>query len=103
MSKSVTIIEPTHPGEVLRDEFMEPLGLSARALAARISVPANRITEILKAKRGMTAETAILLSKAFGTSSEFWVNLQSFYDLQTASQNPETLSKARSIEPYEVA
>lgn len=103
MLKSATIIDPVHPGEVLREDFMEPLGLSARALAARLGVPANRITEILNGRRGLTAETAILLSKAFGTTSEFWVNLQSFYDLQTATLNPDTLSKAQAVEPYAFA
>ena len=101
MLKSVIIIDPVHPGEILREEFMQPFNLSARALAGRIGVPPNRVTEIVNGKRNVTAETAILLSKAFGTSSEFWMNLQSFYDLQSASLNSEMMARAEQIEPLE--
>jgi addiction module HigA family antidote len=67
------------PGEVLR-EFMVPLGLSARALARELGVPSNRITAILSGTRGVTAEAAILLGERFGTSAEFWCNLQVMHD-----------------------
>ena len=77
-------IGPVTPGEVLREEFMSPLGLSARALAREINVPSNRITEILAGGRSITAETAILLSERFGTSAEFWLNLQMMHDLEEA-------------------
>ena len=73
-----------HPGEILREEFLLPLGMSARALAREIAVPANRITEIIKEERDVTADTAIRLGKFFGTSAEFWVNLQTAYDLAKA-------------------
>jgi antitoxin HigA-1 len=69
-------IGPVTPGEVLREEFMIALGLSARALAHEINVPSNRITAILAGERAVTAETAILLGERFGTSAEFWLNLQ---------------------------
>ena len=73
----------THPGEVLREEFMEPLGLSANALAMDLHVPATRIGEIIRAgkPRSVTADTAIRLGRYFGTTAEFWLNLQDGYDL----------------------
>jgi addiction module HigA family antidote len=72
------------PGEVLREEFMAPLGLSGRALARELGVPSNRITEIVAGGRAVTAETAILLGERFGTSAEFWLNLQMAHDLEEA-------------------
>lgn len=72
------------PGEVLRAEFMEPAKLSARALARTLSVPPNRVTAILNGERAVTAETAILLGRRFGTSAEFWMNLQTAHDLEAA-------------------
>jgi addiction module HigA family antidote len=72
------------PGEVLRAEFMEPLGLSARGLARDLDVPTNRITEIINGKRAVSATTAILLGRRFGTTAEFWLNLQTAHDLEQA-------------------
>ena len=72
------------PGEVLRIEFMEPLKLSARALAADIDVPANRITEIVNGERAITSDTAVRLGLRLGTSAEFWMNLQASHDLEEA-------------------
>lgn len=80
-------IGPVPPGDVLRHDFMEPLGLSARALAREMGVPSNRITAILAGDRGVSAETAILLSERFGTSAEFWLNLQMMHDLEEARQH----------------
>ena len=77
-------IGPVTPGEVLREEFMVPLGLSGRALARELGVPSNRITEIVAGERAITAETAILLGERFGTSAEFWLNLQMADDLEAA-------------------
>jgi antitoxin HigA-1 len=77
-------IGPVTPGEVLREEFMTPLGLSGRALARELGVPSNRITEIVAGERAITAETAILLGKRFKTSAEFWLNLQTAHDLEEA-------------------
>jgi antitoxin HigA-1 len=76
----------THPGEVLREEFMKPLGLSANALALALRVPATRIGDILRAEkpRAVSADTAIRLARYFGTSPEFWLNLQAAYDLSRA-------------------
>lgn len=72
------------PGEVLREEFLTPLGISARALARDIDVPANRVTEILNGERAITADTALRLASRFGVSAEFWMNLQSAHDLEKA-------------------
>ena len=74
-----------HPGEILKDEFLEPYALSANRLAKALSIPTNRITEIVNGDRGITGETAILLGHAFGMSPEFWLNLQSRYDLDLAN------------------
>ena len=77
-------IGPVTPGDVLREDFMVPLGLSARGLAREMGVPSNRITAILPGERRVTAETAILLGERFGTSAEFWMNLQTAHDLEEA-------------------
>ena len=77
-------IGPVLPGDVLREDFMVPLGLSARALAHALGVPSNRITAILGGTRRVTAETALLLAERFGTSAEFWLNLQMMHDLEAA-------------------
>ena len=71
----------THPGEILREEFMVPLGLSANALATALRVPATRIGEIIKESRAVTADTALRLGRYFGTTPQFWLNLQSAHDL----------------------
>lgn len=86
LSKDVTgeVIPAVTPGDVLREEFLQPMGLSARALARDIGVPANRITEILNGARAVTAPTALLLARRFGTSAEFWMNLQTAHDLEQA-------------------
>jgi addiction module HigA family antidote len=72
------------PGEILRDEFMEPLGLSGRALAAEPGIPANRVTDIVAGRRAITAETALLLAERFGGTAEFWLGLQMAFDLEQA-------------------
>ena len=74
------------PGDVLRHEFMQPLGLSARAVARDLGVPVTRITEILHNQRSVTAETALRLSRRFGTSPEFWLGLQAAHDLEVARE-----------------
>ena len=72
---------PTHPGEILLEEFLNPLGRSQVAFAGHIGVPVQRVNEIVRGKRGITPESAWLFAEAFGTSPEFWLNLQSKYDL----------------------
>ena len=78
-------LHPVHPGEVLSEEFLKPMGLSQNKLALSISVPPRRINEIVLEKRGITADTALRLAKFFGTSPEFWIGLQSQYDLDIAA------------------
>ncbi|MGM0575072.1 MAG: HigA family addiction module antitoxin [Myxococcota bacterium] len=73
---------PVHPGEILREEFLEPMGLTAYALAKAIKVPAPRIYSIAGEKRGITADTALRLARYFGTTAEFWMGLQAQYDLE---------------------
>lgn len=72
---------PTHPGEILLEEFLIPLGITQVHLASHIGVPVQRVNELVRGKRGVTPETAWLLSKAFDTSPEFWLNLQASFDL----------------------
>ena len=86
---------PTHPGEILLAEFLEPLGMTQVALAKAIQIPIQRVNEIVRRKRGITPETAWLLAKAFGTSPRFWMNLQSNYDLvvQRPSKKLEALER----------
>jgi antitoxin HigA-1 len=91
-------IGPVLPGEVLREEFMAPLGLSGRALARELGVPSNRITEIIAGERAITAETAILLAERFGTTAEFWLNLQTAHDLEMARQR---LKPKHPLEGYQ--
>jgi len=75
---------PTHPGEVLREEYLVPLGLSARGLAKQLGVPANRVTEIMRGERDVTADTAIRLARFFRTDPRFWLNLQAAHDISKA-------------------
>jgi addiction module HigA family antidote len=74
----------SHPGEVLGEEFLAPLGMSVNALAMALRVPATRIGAIVKQERAVTADTALRLGRFFGTSAEFWMNLQAMYDLTKA-------------------
>ena len=75
-------LNPIHPGEILAEEFLEPLEISQYRLAKDVSVPARRINEIVHGKRGISADTALRLARYFGTSERFWINLQSHYDLE---------------------
>jgi len=77
-----TIMQPVHPGEILLEEFLKPLGVSQYQLAKDVGVPARRINEIAHGQRRITADTALRLSRYFGTSERFWLNLQSRYDLE---------------------
>ncbi|MGB5556375.1 MAG: HigA family addiction module antitoxin [Paracoccaceae bacterium] len=99
MSKSPTTIEPVHPGEVLKEEFLAEYGLSATAFARRLGVPANRITRLINGEQSVTADTAVMLSAALGTSAEFWLNLQTQHDLERSRADPALTRRAREIEP----
>lgn len=90
-------MRPVHPGEILRDE-LEELGLSANALAHALDVPANRISAIMKGQRGVTADTALRLSRFFGTTPQVWLNLQKTYELRVA-ENASGKQIANSVKP----
>jgi len=77
-------LPPIHPGEILREEFLVPLGMTAHELALALRVPATRINDIVNEKRGITADTALRLSRYFGTTAKFWLNLQASYELEIA-------------------
>lgn len=76
-------IAPVHPGEILREDFLAPLSMSANALAMALHVPATRINDIVRGRRAISPETALRLARYFGTTPEFWANLQATYDLRT--------------------
>ena len=84
--KNVRKLPPIHPGEILKDELDE-LGLSANAMALALRIPANRLTEIINGKRGISADTAMRLARYFGTSAQMWMNLQSYYELEVAEDD----------------
>lgn len=77
---------PIHPGEFLREDFLQPMGLSANALALALRVPVTRISEIVRERRGITADTALRLARYFGTTPDFWMKMQMSYDLAVASR-----------------
>ena len=79
-------IEPVHPGEVLKEEFLDPMGISQYRLAKDIAVPPRRINEIVHCKRSISADTALRLGRYFKMSPKFWINLQSHYDLEIESE-----------------
>jgi addiction module HigA family antidote len=89
-------MRPVHPGEILREDFLTPLGLSANALAVALSVPATRIHEIVNERRGVSADTAERLARYFGGDALSWLNLQATYDLKTLPTRSEIL---RKVEP----
>src|SRR5690242_160281 len=82
MAKKARTIPPVHPGETLREDFLKPLGLSANRLAMELLVPVTRINDIVRGKRAITADTALRLARYFGTTPQFWMNLQGNYDLE---------------------
>ena len=86
MPKPKMKLAPVHPGETLREDFLSPLSLSANRLALELHVPVTRINDILHARRSITADTALRLARYFGTTPEFWVNLQAHYDLEMAQE-----------------
>jgi addiction module HigA family antidote len=91
-----------HPGEVLREEFMEPLGLSMNRLALDLHVPMTRISEIVHERRAVTADTALRLGRFFGTSPEFWLNLQARHDLEIARDKKQAKVE-REVRPIKSA
>jgi antitoxin HigA-1 len=96
-------LPPLHPGEVLREQFLAPLGMSAYALAKALHVPVNRITAILAGERAVSADTALRLARFFGTTAEFWMNLQGAHDLELARSEQGTAVAAEVRERSSVA
>jgi antitoxin HigA-1 len=94
-------IAPIHPGEVLLEEFLEPLGVTQHRLAVSIGVPPRRINEIVHGKRRITADTALRLARYFGTSDRFWLNLQTRYDLEV--EKGHLGDKLEAIHPLQSA
>jgi addiction module HigA family antidote len=88
----------SHPGEILGEEFLKPLGMSVNALAMSLRVPATRIGAIVKGERSVTADTALRLARFFGTSAEFWMNLQAMHDL-TKTRKKSGVSIVRDVRP----
>ncbi len=95
------LIEPIHPGEILMEDFIEGFGITQNKLAVSIGVPPRRINEIVHGKRGITADTAIRLARYFGTSEEFWMNLQSNYELRI--ERRALRDQVESITPLQIA
>ena len=97
-SKTTIELNNIHPGEILSEEFLKPMGITPYRLAKDIFVPQTRISEIIRGKRSVTADTAIRLSRYFGTSAEFWMNLQMLYDLENEERNSEeSFSRIRVV------
>lgn len=91
-------MRPIHPGEVLREEFLEPLDMSAHALAQALRVPAPRVNDLVRERRSVTPDTALRLARYFGTTPQFWLNLQASYDLKIALRE-EGKRIEREVEP----
>jgi antitoxin HigA-1 len=91
-------LPPIHPGKILLEEFLKPLGMSMNKLADALHVPANRITQIVEGRRSVTGETALRLARYFGTSAEFWLGMQKDYDLEIARDEFEAKIE-RQVQP----
>ncbi len=102
MKKTKRSMPPVHPGEILMEDFLKPMGITQYRLAKSISVPQRRIGEIVAGKRAITADTALRLARFFGTDPESWMNLQAHYDLELAN---EKLSEKiiKDVHPFEAA
>ena len=92
-------MRPVHPGEILREDFLKAMELSANALAKHLHVPASRINDIVLERRGVTADTALRLSRFFGGDAQSWLNLQTAYDLRTAELNEALQSEVQAVSP----
>lgn len=94
-------LDPIHPGEILREEFMVPLGLSANALAMALRVPVTRVSEIARGRRSISPDTALRLARYFGTSADLWLGLQSEFDLRRARRELQARIE-RDVQPHGV-
>src|SRR5689334_3879144 len=102
MPRKAKIIPPIPPGETLREDFLKPLGLTPNRLAVELMVPSTRINDIVRGKRAITADTALRLARFFGTTPQFWINLQSNYDLEVA-QDARGREITERIKPHRAA
>ena len=102
MQPKQSVTDPIHPGEILLEEFMKPLGLTSNGLAIALRVPATRIHAIVNESRGITADTALRRSRYFSTTSEFWMNLQRDYDLRTVARSSRAEIE-RAVQPRSAA
>ena len=102
MAKKTKTMPPIHPGETLREDFLKPLGLTANRLAIELMVPVTRVNDIARGKRAITADTALRLSRYFGTTPQFWMNLQTNYDLEMAA-DARGAEIAGGISPHHAA
>lgn len=102
MARKTRAVPPVHPGETLREDFLKPLGLSANRLAIQLLAPVTRVNDIVRGKRAITADTALRLARYFGTTPEFWMNLQANYDLEVA-QDARGSEIADRIRPHRAA
>lgn len=102
MPKQNRRLPPVHPGEILREDLMKPLGLSINRVARDLRVPVTRMSEIVNGRRAVTADTALRLSRYFGSTPEFWMNLQAAYDLNRATRTSAERI-ARDVHPREAA
>ena len=93
---------PIHPGETLREDFLKPLGMTANRLAIQLFVPVTRVNDIVRGKRAITADTALRLARYFGTTPQFWMNLQANYDLELAADDRGSEIAGR-IRPHRAA
>ncbi len=96
------MIRPPHPGETIKEDYLTPLGMNVNQLAKALGVGAARLNEIVRGERGVTADTALRLARYFGTSAEYWLNLQSLYDLRIAERKAHVRIE-REITPLRVA
>ncbi|HWW93342.1 MAG TPA: HigA family addiction module antitoxin [Vicinamibacteria bacterium] len=102
MPKRPRRLPPVHPGEILREDLLKPLGISVNRLGRDLRVPVTRVSEIVNGRRGVTADTALRLARYFGTTPEFWMSLQAAYDLDLV-QRDSADRIARDVHPREAA
>ncbi|HEV7475849.1 MAG TPA: HigA family addiction module antitoxin [Pyrinomonadaceae bacterium] len=102
MPKKNGLMAPVHPGEILREDLMRPLGLTVSGLARDLKVPVNRMSEIVNGRRALNADAALRLSRYFGSSPEFWINLQAAYDLRVTIHSSASRIE-REVRPRKAA
>ena len=99
MTRPKNGMPPIHPGEILLEDYLKPMDMSANALALALGVPTNRVTQIINGERGITADTALRLARAYDTGPEFWLNLQNFFDLEVTRRSGKISEIERQVHP----